>query len=116
MSPLGKYSHELDSYRQTWTVDTEEGRKMRFGTESRRAANMSAPKHFHAESVRKLPGKPLSLEHLLCNLVERYGILGVSALRSRIGGKEVTVDMLQQELKELQVPLKKNEFLQVFQF
>ena len=113
MSPAAKYSHELDEYRQTWTTDTAEGRKLRFETESRRAANMSAPKHFHAESVRKLPGKPISLERLLCALVERYGILGISALRSRIGGVDVTVSVLQSELKELEITLKKNDFMQV---
>jgi hypothetical protein len=60
-----------------------------------------------------LPGKPLSLEKLREKIIERYGILGMSALRYYLGEGSISANRFKQTLKELNVTLSRAEFSQV---
>ena len=77
----------LDNYRKAWTNDTVESRNMRFQTESRRAGNGGAPDRFKVPSVRYLPGTPIAFERFRERLVERFGILAMSSLRSAVANR-----------------------------
>lgn len=76
---------EVESYRASWTTETAEGRKQRFETESRRAANASVQGDFKVRSLRAVPGVPQGFENILESLVEKYGILALSAFRKELG-------------------------------
>jgi len=104
----------LDAYRKSWTNDTEESRKMRFQTESRRAGNGGAPAKFAVESVRFLPGTPIAFERFRERLIERFGILALSSLRNSIGGRsEMSSAEFYALIKETGVKMSRIEIEQV---
>jgi hypothetical protein len=75
---------KIEDYRASWTTDTNEGRKLRFNTESRRAANSAVGESFQVPSLRLVPGVPNGFEKILSGLTSRYGILGLTAFRYEI--------------------------------
>jgi hypothetical protein len=104
----------LETYRKSWTNDTEESRKMRFQTESRRAGNGSAPAKFAVESVRFLPGCPIAFERFRERLIERFGILAMSSVRSAIAGRtEMSSAEFYDLIKETGVKMSRIEIEQV---
>jgi hypothetical protein len=112
-----KSKHNVDEYIASWTVDTVEGRKVRFNPESRRAANVAVNEDFKVPSVRLVPGVPNGFERLIAGLTDRYGILGLSAFRSEIGssGQRNGQD-LRIALKNCGVNLPRVDFLQVMAY
>lgn len=81
----GTDMREVEAYRASWTTETTEGRKQRFDTESRRAANGSVKDDFKVRSLRTVPATPQGFEKIVDSLSEKYGILGVTALRKELG-------------------------------
>lgn len=75
---------KIEEYRASWTRDTNEGRKLRFNTESRRSANSAVNDGFQVNSLRLVPGVPNGFEKILSELTYRYGILGLTAFRHEI--------------------------------
>ena len=75
---------KIEDYRASWTTDTNEGRKLRFNPESRRAANSAVNDSFQVPSLRLVPGVPNGFEKILSGLTNRYGILGLTAFRYEI--------------------------------
>jgi hypothetical protein len=75
---------KIEEYRASWTTDTNEGRKLRFNTESRRSANSAVADPYQVTSLRLVPGVPNGFERILSELTSRYGILGLTALRHEI--------------------------------
>lgn len=104
----------LEKYRKSWTNDTEESRKMRFQTESRRAGNSGAPAKFVVESVRFLPGCPIAFERFRERLIERFGILAMSSVRSSLGGRcEMSSADFYRMIKDIGVNMSRIEIEQV---
>mmetsp|Transcript_16182 Transcript_16182/g.24387 ORF Transcript_16182/g.24387 Transcript_16182/m.24387 type:complete len:339 (+) Transcript_16182:130-1146(+) len=113
VSPNKTSKHNVDEYRASWTMDTAEGRKQRFLTESRRAANSAVNENFQVPCLRLVPGTPIGFERLLEGLTERYGILGLTAFRAALGVGEKDSSEFQQALKSCQVKLSRVDFAQV---
>lgn len=111
-----KTKHNVDDYIASWTVDTVEGRKTRFNTESRRAANSSVNEDFQVPSIRLVPGVPNGFERLIAGLVERYGILGLSAFRAEIGSGAKNSQDLRTALNNCGVTLSRVDFLGVMAY
>ena len=103
---------ELEKYRQTWTLDSAVARSVRYTTESRRAAN-AAPEAFRVASVRLLPGTPKPVERFRDRLLEKYGILGISALRYHLGSGVISCSNFRASLSKLDIKLSPSEFSQV---
>lgn len=112
-----KGKHNVDEYIASWTVDTVEGRKVRFNPESRRSANAAVNEDFKVPSVRLVPGVPNGFELLIGGLTDRFGILGLSAFRSEIGSAGIRNGQdLRVALKNCGVTLPRVDFLQVMAY
>ena len=111
-----KTRHNVDSYVASWTVDTVEGRKVRFNPESRRAANSAVSEDFQVPSVRLVPGVPNGFERIIAGLTARYGILGLSAFRAELGSGVKSGDDLKTTLKNCGVSLSRVDFLGVMAY
>lgn len=108
---------KLEAYRKNWTNDTPASRSMRFQTESRRAGNSGTKPEFSVQSVRFLPGTPIAFERLREKLLERYGILGMSALRSALGNaKEVSSADFFKAMKTAAVEVSRVEIQQMLAY
>lgn len=103
---------ELETYRQSWTKESEIGRNLRYQTESRRAAN-DLRGNFQIKSTRLLPGTPKPLEHFRERLLERHGILSFSALRHHVGRGLITCADLRSAFSKLDVKTSRAEFSQI---
>jgi len=108
---------EVEEYRASWTTETTEGRKMRFETETRRAANSSVKDDFKVRSLRSVPATPQGFERIVVGLSDKYGILGMSALRKELGrGGERDPTQLRISLMNCGVKLSREHFGQVVAF
>ena len=108
---------EVEAYRASWTTETTEGRKQRFDTESRRAANISVKDDFKVRSLRATPGVPQGFEKIEEGLVEKYGILGLTAFRKELGrGGERDATSLRVALMNCGVKLSREHFGQVMAY
>jgi hypothetical protein len=108
---------EVEAYRASWTTETVEGRKQRFETESRRAANASVKDDFKVRSVRTVPATPQGFERIIDGLSEKYGILGLSAFRMELGrGGERDPTELRIALMNCGVKLSREHFGQVLAY
>lgn len=108
---------DLDDYRKSWTNDTVQSREMRFQTESRRAGNGGVTKQFAVTSVRYLPGTPIAFERFRERLLELYGILGMSCVRSAIGNRaEISSSDFYQLVKETGVTMTRTEIQQMLAY
>lgn len=96
--------NKLLSYRERWTVDTEVSRKLRFQTEVNNASGF-LPDKFKVSTVRLLPGTPKVLELLRENLMEKYGILGISVARNHLGNGVQLCDDILRKIKNLGIKL-----------
>ena len=108
---------EVEAYRASWTTDTVEGRKQRFETESRHAANISVKDDFKVRSLRSTPGVPQGFEKIEESLTEKYGILGLSAFKKELGrGGERNAANLRSSLINCGVKLSREHFGQVMAY
>lgn len=107
---------EVASYRASWTNDTVEGRSQRFETESRRAANYAVKDDFKVNTLRATPGTPQGFERILEAITEKYGILGVTALRKELGAGEKDSTKLRVALMNSGSKLSREHFGQVVAF
>lgn len=105
----------LEDYRKTWTSDTPISREVRFKTENRLAGN-AAPKPFQTVSLRLLPGTPMAVEKFRKAIIERHGVLGLSALRYYVGKGTINVDQFKTIVKKLQINFGPAEVNQVIAF
>lgn len=113
----GTNQEEVEAYRASWTTETTEGRKLRFDTESRRAANISVKDDFKVRSVRSTPGVPQGFEKIEEGLSEKYGILGLTAFRKELGrGGERDSSSLRVALMNCGVKLSREHFGQVMAY
>jgi hypothetical protein len=94
-------------------VESSEGRKIRFSTESRRSANNSVNENFQVPSLRLTPGVPIGFERLLQGLTDRFGILALSAFRAEIGIGQRSSEQFRTALKNCDVKLSRIDFAQV---
>ena len=95
-------------------METNEGRKQRFETESRRAANNSVKDDFKVRSLRTTPGVPQGFEKIEEGLAEKYGILGMTAFRKELGrGGDRDSSSLRVALINCGVKLSRENFGQV---
>jgi len=106
---------QLETYRKNWTTESEIGRKVRYVTESRLAGNMANSK-FQMSCIRYLPGTPKSLEHYRERVIEKYGILGLPALRCFVGVDTMPERELRERLQGADVEIKGFEFDQIMAF
>ena len=58
---------------------------VRFQTEAARSANEAVPAQFRINRVRFMPGTPIPVERLREKLLERFGILAFTAMRTALG-------------------------------
>lgn len=113
----GTDMREVEAYRASWTTETTEGRKQRFDTESRRAANVSVKDDFKVRSLRSTPGVPQGFEKIEEGLSEKYGILGLTAFRKELGrGGERDSPCLRLALMNCGVKLSREHFGQVLAY
>ena len=96
---------DLEAYRSSWTSDNDIGRTLRFQTDAMRFQKSAVPPKFQISQVRMLPGTPIALERLRGRLLERHGILAMSALRYFLGKVTITQRQFQSKLKELGLEL-----------
>lgn len=107
----------VEAYRATWTTETAQGRKQRFDTESRRAANASVNDDFKVRSLRIVPATPQGFEKVVEGLSEKYGMLGLSALRRELGrGCDISAAALRVALMNCGVSLSRVHFNQLMAF
>jgi len=102
----------LEKYRKTWTTDSDLARSIRYQTESRRAGN-ATPNDFQVNSLRLLPGTPKQLERFRERLVEKYGILALTALRHALGSGLISSHQLRSAIATIDVPITRADFSQV---
>ena len=107
----------MEVYRASWTNENPDFRELRFDTESRRAANFSVKDDFKVRSVRTIPGTPQGFEIIFQSLVEKYGILAISAFRKELGmtGERDSTE-LRISLMNCGVKLSREHFGQVMAF
>jgi hypothetical protein len=106
---------QLETYRKNWTTESEIGRQVRYVTESRIAGNMANSK-FQMSCIRYLPGTPKSLENFRERVIEKFGILGLPALRCYVGTGAMPIKEMQEKIKMSDVVLKGFEFDQMMAF
>jgi hypothetical protein len=64
-----------------------------------------------------LPGTPMSLENLRTKLMERHGILGISALKFHVGSGEISCDSLKIMItKDIGLKVTHHEFNQILAY
>lgn len=96
----------LNAYRQRWTEETGLARSQRFsGTECNPTGKL-----------RLLPGTPLALERLRQLVVEKFGILALSALRSALGNGNISLAVFRYALKTLDITLSNADVNSIFGF
>lgn len=105
----------LEKYRAKWTIDTDHGRRVRYVTENRLAGN-SANSKFVTTSIRSLPGTPKCLETFRENLLETYGVLAMSVLRSCIGNGNMAVSEFKRGMVGTEVKAQSFELDQMVAF
>lgn len=86
---------------------------MRFNTESRRAGNLSVGEDFQVKTIRSLPGSLAVYERIIQQLRDKYGIFALSAIRSELKCKSMTLSDLKLVWGKLGVVLSRNEHTQV---
>ena len=125
----------LEEYRRAWTTDVPVSRNMRFQTESRRAGSCM-PEKYQVPILRALPGclelsniilqnikmtpkmmydlgTPRALESFRERLIERHGILAMSALRHYIGKGSLHREEFVASVIGVEVKMDRSEFNQV---
>lgn len=107
---------QIEEYRETWTVDKESNRKVRYVTESRLAANQAAGKFFQISSVRFLPGTPKSMEDYRSRLIQRYGIFGIGQLKLLLGNTGTSCAAFKANIRKLGVDIKPYEVSQILAY
>lgn len=106
---------QLEAYRKQWTTESEIGRKVRYITESRLAGNQANAK-FQMSCIRFLPGTPKALENFRERLIEKFGVLGLAAMRCYVGLPLMTISELKERLSMSDVEIKGFEFNQTVAF
>eukprot|EP00904_Undaria_pinnatifida_P000803 jgi/Undpi1/10723/HiC_scaffold_29.g13171.m1 len=74
---------QLKEYRETWTVEADSVRPVRFVTDAVTSSNMGVPLRFRSGETRKFPGKPKAVDRLLAKALD-CGNMGVVMLRKAL--------------------------------
>lgn len=98
---------------ETWTKSSEAAAKFRYQVESRLESQNTDVAKFKTQDIRLLPGVPIGVEKFRRRLMERHGMLGLSALRFYLPDDQVSSAQFRKLVSDLGLEVSKVEFSQV---